>query len=132
MARGSASGISLDDPPVSVRCDAVRVDGVPAGFREQVSPGCAEHVVVFYADASRARLVLAVAERHDIGLTTMRDGGLHLCAGNVDEMLSAAIELMSGKDECDALPPPPTAGLLGPDGHWAADLEDVLEALGIE
>jgi len=76
--------------------------------------------------------VLAAAERYDLGLTTTRDGGLHPSAGNVDERLAAAIELMSWRDEFDALPPPPTAGLLGPGGYWAADLEDVLEALCIE
>jgi hypothetical protein len=110
---------------------ALNAAGCPTAWSNRGS-GDSPPAVRFFADQSRARLVLAVAERCKLGLAGTSQGLLELTAGAVDEMLSAAHELVAWDHEFDALPPPPTAALLGADGYWADDLAEVCKALGID
>jgi hypothetical protein len=110
---------------------ALNAAGCPTACSTRGRPG-ERPGVVFFADAARARLVLAVAERCDLGLTVTREGLLDLLAGSVDELLAAATELLAWREEFDALAPAPTAALLGSDGYWAGDLDHIREALEIE
>jgi hypothetical protein len=110
---------------------ALNAAGCPTAWSTRGKPGSAPGVV-FFADAARARLVLAVAERCDLGLSVTRDGLFDLSAGSVTELVAAAVELLAWRDEFEALPPPPTFALLGPDGYWADDLDEIRELLGIE
>lgn len=87
--------------------------------------------VVFYADAGRVRLVQAVAEANDVHLSVTPDGLLVLAACCVTEVLSAADGVSDWAAEFDALPPPPSASLRGPDGYWAEDLDAIREKLDL-
>jgi hypothetical protein len=81
--------------------------------------------VVFFADEARARLLLAIVQRHDLRLSMTNDGLLDLGAGSVSELQRMAAEVLDWCDTFDALPGPATASLRGSDGYWVHDLEEL-------